>query len=90
MKKTFQKELKYQYLSEDNSASKSIELKEGQDSSNTFVTINLNEQSSVNQNDQVSHLHEDMNFKYLKHVVLKFITSREYEVSFYINFLNNK
>lgn len=28
----------------------------------------------------LSNLHDDVNFKYLKHVVLKFITSREYEV----------
>ena len=31
---------------------------------------------------QLSHLHDDVNFKYLKHVVLKFLTSREYEVNF--------
>lgn len=29
----------------------------------------------------LSNLHDDVNFKYLKHVVLKFLTSREYEVS---------
>lgn len=33
-------------------------------------------------NSQLSHLHDDVNFKYLKHVVLKFLTSREYEVGF--------
>ena len=30
---------------------------------------------------QLTHLHDDVNFKYLKHVVLRFVTSREYEVS---------
>ena len=33
-------------------------------------------------NSQLSYLHDDVNFKYLKHVVLKFLTTREYEVSF--------
>ena len=33
------------------------------------------------QPNHLSNLHEDVNFKYLKHVVLKFVTSREYEVS---------
>ena len=31
-------------------------------------------------NSHLSSLHDDVNFKYLKHVVLKFLTSREYEV----------
>jgi len=35
----------------------------------------------------LSNLHDDVNFKYLKHVVLKFLTSREYEVSSKILFL---
>jgi hypothetical protein len=35
---------------------------------------------SINNPSQLSSLHEDINFKYLKHVVLKFLTSREYEV----------
>lgn len=53
--------------------------------------------NNTNNNAQLSHLHDDVNFKYLKHVVLKFLTSREYEaihlvkaVSVLLNFTNEE
>ena len=33
------------------------------------------------------NLNDDVNFKYLKHVVLKFLTSREYEVIKFLVFI---
>lgn len=47
---------------------------------NAFNNNNSNNKKVNLVNSQLSHLHDDVNFKYLKHVVLKFLTSREYEV----------
>jgi hypothetical protein len=109
MKKTLQKELKFQTLpnekhqhQQDHQLSTSTT---NQDKKHSFDSSTLN-QSSDNTNKQdllkkhsnlnyilsktakpmphvanLSNLHDDVNFKYLKHVVLKFLTSREYEVS---------
>lgn len=43
--------------------------------------INKFQNSSLKKNHSLDMriLHDDVNFKYLKHVVLKFLTSREYE-----------
>jgi len=41
----------------------------------------LNYTHSSNEANNLSSLHEDVNFKYLKHVVFKFLCSREYEVT---------
>lgn len=41
----------------------------------------------VETNKTVTHscpIEEDINFKYMKHVLIKFLTSSEYEVSFYL------
>jgi len=46
----------------------------------TSLAQNSNNQPFPKSNSNLSHLHDDVNFKYLKHVVLKFLTSREYEV----------
>lgn len=40
--------------------------------------------SKPNVNGHLSNLHDDVNFKYLKHVVLKFLCSKEYEVKFFL------
>ncbi len=54
---------------------------------NSNTSHHLNTSSVIQQNipavnnSQLSSLHDDVNFKYLKHVVLKFLCSREYEVS---------
>ncbi len=48
---------------------------------NMYSISGNNNSGSINRkNVHLSNLHDDVNFKYLKHVVLKFITSREYEV----------
>ena len=39
-----------------------------------------NIQAFTKSSPHLSNLHDDVNFKYLKHVVLKFLTSKEYEV----------
>lgn len=111
MKKTLQKELKYQSLpnetitvthspsstqskqsiSSSPSNHQTIEIKPSESTSLTNTNninnkrisnhSNLSRKSSTfNANNNLSNLHDDVNFKYLKHVVLKFVTSREYEV----------
>lgn len=114
MKKTLQKELKYQMLPNEKqtqnepstesqqakslnnsitsttslspkSSSSSISNTQQTSSTNVLAkkisnpTPNFNIKKNLTSAD-MSGLHEDVNFKYLKHVVLKFLTSREYEV----------
>lgn len=106
IKKTLQKELKYQnvHLPNENvetkpsnlhktPSSQSLTTKPAYTSYNSQQQVRapnhpnsipfLNSPNSpppVN-NSHLSSLHDDVNFKYLKHVVLKFLCSREYEVS---------
>ena len=127
MKKTLQKELKYQSLPNENKSSNDqqqqqtvpnysnnkVVIVENQNksisstllnnkrlslttqSSNLNLTYNLNNNNnnlhkklSANNTNQLSSLHDDVNFKYLKHVIFKFLTSREYEVMFFLSFRN--
>lgn len=110
MKKTLQKELKYQALPNE-AATASINTSANMPSNKTTPsptmsvhnqfnsetkpseTVNntrrisahhltLGRKSSLLTNNNLSNLHDDVNFKYLKHVVFKFVTSRDYEVSF--------
>lgn len=100
IKKTLQKELKYQNVHLPNekvetkpsdlhktASSQSLTTKPTYTSSsgrspshpnNISILKNPNPPSPVNSNHLAS-LHDDVNFKYLKHVVLKFLCSREYE-----------
>ena len=112
MKKTLQKEFKYQCLASEDSLKSINELKlniHSSQSSASFMTL-INDPSTASNQVHTSHpktkksfesphssgastaghkmnahlitLHSDVNFQYLKHVVLKFLTSREYEVSY--------
>ncbi len=114
MKKTLQKELKYQSLPNENKSSNDqqqqqtvpnnkVVIVENQNKSisSTFLNNkrlslttqsnlnltnnnnNLHKKLSANNTNQLSSLHDDVNFKYLKHVIFKFLTSREYEVIFF-------
>lgn len=126
MKKTLQKELKYQSLPNENKSSNDqqqqqtvpnnnnnnkVVIVENQNKSisstllnnkrlslttqsNLNLTNNLNNNNnnlhkklSANNTNQLSSLHDDVNFKYLKHVIFKFLTSREYEVIFFFFFI---
>lgn len=112
MKKTLQRELKYQALPNDKHSSDKLNepqlqahktLSTTSTSSNSESPVSSNSASKLQQttvpkrlqlysstsglnvtkkisNSDMSALHEDVNFKYLKHVVIKFLTSREYEV----------
>lgn len=96
MKKTLQKELKYQSLPNDKQPTSPEPLLAQQESDNSINKTVLNKRvsnsclngfklkQSVN-SAQLSNLHDDVNFKYLKHVVFKFLTSREYEVNLILN-----
>ena len=70
MKKTLQKELRVPSSSLDSDAEPSAAIINP--SSSKTVTANHNNPAPRE---------EDVNFKYLKHVLIKFLTSREYEVS---------
>lgn len=67
MKKTLQRELRVPSASLDNDAEPSTAI--------------LNPSSSKTVTAKHANLKDDVNFKYLKHVLIKFLTSREYEVS---------
>jgi len=68
MKKTLQRELKIPSSSLDNDADASVAILNP--SSSKTVTARYNNSRE-----------DDVNFKYLKHVLIKFLTSREYEVN---------
>lgn len=111
MKKTLQKELKFQALpnevestgsSKRTQSTTSQKITANDDSKNgtikseasyaiiqTTPTATLpNTPSKVKASKQL-HSTEEINFKYLKHVVLKFVTSREYEVrNFFYSYLH--
>ena len=111
MKKTLQKEFKYQCLASEDSLKSINELKlniHSSQSSASFMTL-ISDPPAASKQAHASHLknkksfessqssgastaghkmnahlislHNDVNFQYLKHVVLKFLTSREYEVN---------
>lgn len=93
IKKTLQKELKYQNVHLPNESvetkpfnlhktpsSQSLTTKPTYTSTKMSILHPPNSPPPVN-NSHLSSLHGDVNFKYLKHVVLKFLCSREYEVS---------
>ncbi|XP_035739500.1 golgin subfamily A member 1-like isoform X1 [Vespa mandarinia] len=65
MKKTLQRELRVPSASLDNDAEPSTAI--------------LNPSSSKTVTAKHANLKDDVNFKYLKHVLIKFLTSREYE-----------
>lgn len=67
MKKTLQRELRVPSSSFDNDVDSAAILTPS--SSKTVTAKHSNSQE------------DDVNFKYLKHVLIKFLTSREYEVS---------
>ena len=70
MKKTLQRELRVPSSSFDSDIEQSAAI--------------LNPSSSQTVNAKNSNIREDdVNFKYLKHVLIKFLTSREYEVRFF-------
>ena len=109
MKKTLQKELKFQSLPNEIEIVSSAKRKESISMLPNLKTLNIIEETkntkineefaiiqtmsptttipaknnSKTKQTQQSSLSNDneINFKYLKHVVLKFVTSREYEVS---------
>jgi len=68
MKKTLQRELKIPSSSLDNDVDASVAILNP--SSSKTVTARYNNSRE-----------DDVNFKYLKHVLIKFLTSREYEVN---------
>jgi len=68
MKKTLQRELKIPSSSLDNDTDASVAILNP--SSSKTVTARYNNSRE-----------DDVNFKYLKHVLIKFLTSREYEVN---------
>lgn len=72
MKKTLQRELKIPFSSLDNDAEASAAILNP--SSSKTVTAKHNNSRE-----------DDVNFKYLKHVLIKFLTSREYEVHIYFD-----
>lgn len=73
MKKTLQRELRVPSSSLDSDAESSVAVLSP--SSSKTVTAKQNNSRE-----------DDINFKYLKHVLIKFLTSREYEVSFFKSF----
>ena len=106
MKKTLQKELKFQSLPNEIEIVSSAKRKESISMLPNLKTLNIieetkntkiNEEFAIiqtmsptttipaknNSKTKQTSLSNDneINFKYLKHVVLKFVTSREYEVS---------
>lgn len=96
MKKTLQKELKYQSLPNDKQPTSTEPSLTQQESDNSINKTVLNKRVSSSclngfklkqpvNSAQLSNLHDDVNFKYLKHVVFKFLTSREYEVNLILN-----
>ena len=107
MKKTLQKELKFQALPNENSSTESSSLFSSPkvDKFEPGVKINSSmsdisqtkyplvskksagaaysppsSSSSLKKSPQTGNPIDDVNLKYLKHVVLKFLTCREYEV----------
>jgi golgin subfamily A protein 1 len=131
MKKTFQKEFKFQSSANNNESTTSVS--ESKNNKTSQIEVNNNNSSAAKLNatkkqtylfksismsnnaaetifstqsalatphkdmTQLSHLHDDVNFKYLKHVVLKFLTSRSYEafhlvkaLSVLLNFTNEE
>lgn len=70
MKKTLQRELRVPSSSLDSDVESSVAVLSP--SSSKTVTAK-----------QSNSREDDVNFKYLKHVLIKFLTSREYEVSYY-------
>jgi hypothetical protein len=95
MKKTLQKELKFQSLpneieivssqkkKEPITYQKSVIEESKTKTNEEFAIIQTMSPTTPKNNVKTKSLTNDneINFKYLKHVVLKFITSREYEVS---------
>ena len=100
MKKTLQKELKFQLLPNETNNNESVN---NINKKNSITSQKLEETKNNIKNDNCSLMQsnvamptslsskaktklqqvstDEVNFKYLKHVVLKFVTSREYEVS---------
>jgi len=74
MKKTLQRELKIPSSSLDSDAEASAAILNP--SSSKTVTAKHNNSRE-----------DDVNFKYLKHVLIKFLTSREYEVHIYFDLI---
>lgn len=74
MKKTLQRELKVPSSSLDSDVEASAAILNP--SSSKTVTARHNNSRE-----------DDVNFKYLKHVLIKFLTSREYEVHIYLDLL---
>ena len=74
MKKTLQRELRVPTSSLDSDAEQYT----------TTINPNLSDTASA----KVNTKDDDVNFKYLKHVLIKFLTSREYEVKHY-HYINN-
>lgn len=70
MKKTLQQELRAPSQNQD-----SIE----NFSSNPIAVISPSQSSTRNHTSNSHKDEDDINFKYLKHVIIKFLTSREYE-----------
>lgn len=71
MKKTLQHELK---VNNGNASTNSIG---GMPSATTIVPLNDNDKVIGDVGGQPAAVMDDVNFKYLKHVILKFLTSRE-------------
>jgi golgin subfamily A member 1 len=87
MKKTLQKELKFAILPNE-TPSLSIELPNELDNSSSLSLLShkffkkrhsIDLQNKQQQHQQHLHL-DEINYKYFKHVLMKFLTSREYEV----------
>lgn len=68
MKKTLQRELRVPSSSLDSDVESSAAI--------------LNPSSSKTVTAKQNSRDDDVNFKYLKHVLIKFLTSREYEVNY--------
>lgn len=74
MKKTLQRELRVPSTSLDSEAEFIT--------TNATTTAVINPSSTKTLNHRQNNSREDdVNFKYLKHVLIKFLTSREYEVN---------
>lgn len=91
MKKTLQKELKFATLpNETPSSFETIQMEVPNELENSSSSLTLShkyfkKRHSIdlhNKQQQQQHLHlDEINYKYFKHVLMKFLTSREYEVA---------
>lgn len=70
MKKTLQRELRIPSSSIDNEIEPS-----------SAAVLNPSSSKTVTAKHSIHSREDDVNFKYLKHVLIKFLTSREYEVN---------